>query len=1139
MQKIVQCIKIIRIIFNHEAKYMKNFKFRKNIFALLLGLVFALCAIPANIGSIFAKAGEIKDAYKTPSTVDVSGSFETTTSATPDKWNLSATYESDKDEDASSFNGVISSDITGWDKQYEDWLNDWIETWDTNHKFTFGDTDRATIENELKTNHIVKTTTPLVPGYDPNTTKEYKVLAMMAGNVFTQYIDKNTNDVSITKEPRKGYVKYTSNDFTLDKYSFYKISVFVKTTDGAKASISLEGDIEKNPFDSITTSTTSANVEYFVYTLSDGTNTTTFVSTTQNGTATLTYGGHKYNYDSTTQNYKPDTADNSYTDTIANNIISYNDKSTSGNSSDWKEYTIYISTTTESTINLVLALGNETEKSSGNVYFDDVTVTKIQLLDFYQNATSSETVAVYDNREILNQNDTNSRNFNVLQDFETENTWTVSNSPLDSTDLIIVEEETATGFKQTFPQNNASGVNKILKANNHDSSEVKLQSDKFTLEKNSYYRISFWALSTQSNATLTVELFADKASGTASSAKDTTKPYVSGRTDDTNHVDNFWVNYIFYVKAPAEKASEGYFSITMASGSIVYFDYLVMERVTKEEFTDTKNNKLDLSTTIKDPIVTNGNFFDYDSVDIENYSNPLPPSNWSNTTTANIYEYYSSATNEKYSNAYLEKDLTFNEDKTKITLDGKEFVKAEDANIYNYKDGDTIVEKIILVKNQKFSYNVNKNAYVNTSYDLSINTNIIAGIIPGNSTSNILSISSSVSESTAYKSATINMKSTGSVYILTIDVKTDITANVNLKLVDSKENVYATLSNINTYNRTSLQEEWKTYKFYVYTGLETIELQLVLEFNKNVGTAQFKNINGLTTSTTSIVADKSKLSHEELMNERIAIVNLQQETFIEHSNKINSDTNLYDTNLYNKIELEGKTNGTYGILDTKNPHSDYASITANDPENAPYVLVIKNNAGESTKLETTRKFTLSSKKYMKITIVARVDGLSDGKFATIDFTSLDKSFEISSSEFTTYVLYVDNSASEDSKTITYSLSLLDTAGMLIVDSISIESPQDLSDAKSNYPDGDTDTVKFVVVNEDTTDEKDSDKKDSLDIEDEDNTLEIFFAVLSSLLLVVAIVFAIVYTRVKTLRRPRRRNEKNKVIESDDGKKGFV
>lgn len=1139
MQKIVQCIKIIRIIFNHEAKYMKKFKFRKNIFALLLGLVFALCAIPANIGSIFAKADDIKDAYKTPSTVDVSGSFESTTTSTPDKWTLSATYESGKDEDSSSFNGVISTEITGWDKQYEDWLDEWIETWDTNHKFDFGDSDRATIENELKTTHIVKNTTPLVPEYDPNKTKEYKVLAMMAGNVFTQYVNETTSNVEITKELRKGYVKYTSNSFSLDQYSFYKISVFVKTTDGANASISLEGDIEENPFTAISTSVTGAGTEYFVYTLSDGTNTTTFVNTTANTTASLTYDGHKYNYDSESKTYKPDTTDSAYTETIADYVISYNDKSTTANASDWTEYTIYVSTTTESSINLVLALGNETTKSSGNVYFDNVTVTKIQLLDFYKNATSSSTVAVYDNREILNQNDTNSRNFNVIQDFETANTWTVSNAPLDNTDLILVEEETATGYKQTFPQNNTSGINKILKVNNHDSSEVKIETDKFALERNTYYRISFWALSSQSTATLTVELFANKASGTSSSVKDTTKPYVSGRTDDTSHVDNFWVNYIFYVKAPAEKASEGYFNITMASGSTVYFDYLVMERVTKEEYTDSKNNKLDLSTTIKDSLVTNGNFFDYDSVDVDNYSNPLPPSNWSNTTTADIYEYYSTATDEKYSKAYLEKDLTFTEDKTKITLDGKEFVKAEDADIYNYKDDDTIVEKIILVKNQMFSYNVNKSAYINTSYDLSIDTNIIAGIITGSSTSNILSISTLVSESTAYKSAIIDMESTGSVYILTIDVKTDITANVNLKLVDSKENVYASLSNINTFNRTTLQEEWKTYKFYVYTGLETVELQLVLEFNKNVGTAQFKNINGLSTSTTSIVTDKSKLSHEELLDNGIAIVNLQQETFIEHSNKINSDTNLYDTNLYKKVEIDGKTNGKYGILDTNNPHSDYSSITAKDSEDSPYVLVIKNDAGESTKLEATRTFTLSSNKYMKITVVARVDGLADGKFATIDFTSLDKSFEISSSEFTEYILYVDNSDSDDSKTITYTLSLLDTAGLLIVDSISIESPQDLSDAKSSYPDGDTDTVKFVVVNEDITDDEEDDEKEPLEIEEEDNTLEIFFAVLSSLLLVVAIVFAIVYTRVKTLRKPRRRNEKNKVIESDDGQKGFV
>lgn len=1120
---------------------MKKLQFKKTIVALVLGVVFALCAIPTNLGKLFADAAELKDAYKTPSTVDISGSFDKNTTTSPDKWTLDAKYENGEDKNSTSFNGIISTDLLNWDKQFEEWLNTWITNWDKNYTYTFGDSDRAKIEIALRSEitEMLKES-PLVPNFNSETTTDHSILAMMAGQTFTKYLNDLETETQIEFENRQGYVKYTSNDFKLDQYSFYKISVWVKTIDGATASITIDGDIEENAFETITTAEKSADTTYYVYTYSDGTNTKTFVSTTENESATLTYNGHTYLFD--TDKYIADQSAQNYVVEMADDTITFTGKSKIVNSSDWTEYTIYVSTTTETNINLALALGNETTNSSGSVFFDNVTVEKIQLLDFYKNAVPATTVAVVDNREILDPNNTDSRNYTTVQDFETSHDWTIENAPLDSTDLIIVEESAATGYKETFPQNNPSLTNKVLKVNNHSSKEVVLKTNTINLEKNRYYRISLWALSTQSDASLTMEMFGTKANDTTGSAKDSTKPFVSGRDDDSSHVDNFWVNYIFYVKAPAEKTSEVYVKLTISAGSIIYFDNIVMESVTKTEFTDSKNNKLDLSTTFKSPVVTNGNFFNYENVDIDAYGSPLPPANWSSSKKVDVYEYYQDASKDKFTEAYLKEDLTFNTDETTITLDGKDYIKSENSNIYNYKDGEKIVEKIILVEDALFMYNAHKQAFVNDTYDLEIATTIIAGIINGTSTTNILQIATTTAESTSYKSAVIDMTSTGSLYIISVDVWTDITAIVNLKLVDGKDNVYATIAGINTYNDTNHESEWKNYKFYVGTGLETIKLQIVLEFEENVGTAQFKNIHGLTTTTTSVLDSKLSKSHAELVEDGIAVVNLQKETFIEHAPTLNTTTHLYDSNLYTEVELEGKTCGSYGVLDTTDPHSDYSSITAKDSETSPYVFVIKNNAGESTQLKSTRTFTLGAKKYMKVTIIARVEGLAEGAAANITFTSLGKTFNITSTEFTEYILYIDNSEVDKSATIDYVISLLDTAGTLVIDSISIETPQDITEPKSQNPNGDSDTIKFAVANaaeKQEQDQKDKEKEENLTLEEEDNTLEIFLAVFSSLLLVAAIVFAIVYTRVKALRKPRKAHERNKVKETDDGQKGFV
>ena len=1120
---------------------MKKSNVKKIILSLTMGLIMVLCAIPTTFAQLFTPAKALKSGYQTPTTVDIKGSFDDNTSTIPTGWSVEAEYENGEDKDSTSYNGLLSTNPSNWNQTYENWLNGWIEDWDKNYKYVYGDTDRVKIETALKA-ELPKFNTPLSPSYTVEKTEPNKILAIMSGKTFTKYLSDDESTAEINSVDRKGKVNFVSNEFTLDQYSFYRVVLYVKTTNGATAEIKLDGDIEETLFTGIQTGST-VETKYYFYQFTDGSSTKSFLSLTEPGASTLTYNDINYTYDGTEKKYT-NSSHAGHSITAIKETNGVDNKFETADNSVWQKYEVLISTTTEAKLQLSLGLGNETTYSTGNVFFDDISIEKIQLLDFYTNAANTSSSKFIDKREILSPNNTNSRNYTILENFETEHNWYLSNASLDETDLSLVDETNVTGFNETFPKVGTS-TNKVLKVNNHGAKEVVVKSDKITLEKMRYYRVSFWATSLTSSSKLTVELIGTNASEKTSTTKDTTSPFISGRTNDKpSNVNNFWVNYIFYVKAPSEVSTTAEFKLTIPSGSIVYFDNMVIETVSKSEYSASKNNKQDLSTTFEDQIIGNGNFYEHDNVDVEYYNLPLPPTSWSNIIERDVYEYYEDATDKLFTSSYLEEDLTFSEDKKTITLNGKNFVKADDAKVYNYKDGDKIIEKIMLIEDVKLGYRAHKQAYTNDAYDdIKVDTNLVAGIVQGTSKdSNILSLNvptTESAESATYTSPVMKLSSTGAVYIIRVDVKTDATAYTNLKLTDKDEHVYASLSSINTYNNSTHTSEWKTFTFYVGTGLQTIELYLDLEYDNCVGTVEFKKIEAIKTTTTTIMDSKLNQNHEELANAGIAVVNLQKETFIEHSNELNTNTHLFDTNLYKQTEIKDKTSGIYGVLDTTNPSVEYNGITSKDSEISPYVLVIKNDANESTKLEAMKKFTVAKSKFLKITIIARAEGLTAGKTATISFGALNKTFNINSSEYTEYVLYVDNSNSDVATTVQYELALLDSAGTFIIDSISIESPSSISSVQSEYPDGDTDTVKFATIGAPDEKEEDKEDDDATELEIEDKTLEIFFAVFASLLLVAAIVFAIVFTRYKALRKPRRKAERSKVKETDDGQKGFI
>lgn len=1127
---------------------MKKSNIKKIILSLTLSFVMLFSTLPTNLNKLFANADTFKDVYKTPSTVDVSGTFDPKENSTqPNNWTVSSEYSNTDDIDSTSYNGVLSSNLTDWKNTNTNWLNNWLDSWSTNHELIYTEsTDKDNIINAIKNSYsasYILGNSPLVPNYELGSTTDFNILALMSGYTYTKYLNADES-VGLETADRTGYVKYTSNSFKLDQYSYYKITVWVKTVGtGSFASIAINGDINENVFNRIS-SPTATPTTYYLYTFTNASDSSSvnFWSTSDTSVSTLTYDGVEYTLDTTI----PDQPKYTHP-TDENKTIVFAERTEVATHEDWVQKTIYISTTTESSISLELALGNSTEKSTGSAFFDNVKVEKIQLLDFYQNAATAVESnptdnAIIDLREISksNQNNTDSRNYTVIDSFNTVSDWTPINADLNKDVVFEIKEESPTTLnKETFPKDSGDAYNKMLSIKNTSTKEIAVKSTEVTLEKGRYYRISLWAYSAQSDATIKVNMVSNKANETTeTTALISTKPYLSDRVkDNVSNINNFWVNYVFYVQASADKSSTGYIKLTIPTGITINVDNFVMEYVSKDEYTNTSQTKLDLLSKTTDEVITNGKFNSYTSVDVDKYSSLLPPSGWTSTKKVTVYEYYNNSTSDKYTTAHFEEDLTINTETNTITYDGKDFVKANNSNTYNYYDGNIIKERIVKVENVTYTYNSTESCYENTNYaDLDIESNVSAGIKLDSNDCNTLNFIATTNEEFTYKSSVIKLSSTGSVYIISTNIYTDSSSALTLKLVDKDGNVYGTLADV------SSEDEWRIVSFYVSTGLETIELYLEIT-HQSAGTTKVKNIKALKTTTTTIIDKYLSKSTSELDAEGIAIINLAKETFVEHSTSINTETNLYDTDLYNLVEHSGKTSGIYGVLDTSTASSTYPDITSNDADVSPYVLIIKNNAGEYTEIEALKKFTVEKSKYMLITITARVEGLTNGKSATINFKSLNKTFEVTSDEFVEYKLYVDNYSSTSASTIKYAFALLNSAGTLIVDSVKAESLTSISSAQSEYPNGDTATVKFVTTSEalkdQAKDEKNKADADALEIENEDNTLEIFLAIFSSLLLVAAIIFAIVFVRVKKLNLHRKKSQKNKVSETDNGEKGFV
>ncbi|MBP3631274.1 MAG: hypothetical protein J6J23_07360, partial [Clostridia bacterium] len=1214
----------------------KKNKLTKSIIGLAMGGIIALGALPAvNLSTIFkANADESLKSVYTETEVSVKNfGFEEVVNGTttPDSWDADyiSADEGKNEKDSTTMSGSLNIDYEDYNTSFNQHKTNELSTWNGNH---LSDANNQLIYDYLA-QLLTPPTNPLTHNITDNTASNKSILYIDAGKTYTNFVvetngdDNSENDYvsNVDVANRQVYYTYTSNNFTLDAYSYYRISVWVKTNDGGKASIALGKDFEDEYFTNIQAEETLPNLSLYKKVTSGVT--TYFYKDNSDETRPIVdqnyvEGEKTYTYDQLTGTWSNDQTSISLLESNLSN-------------SAWTKYSIYVSTGYNSsnagkyTTNLVLGLGSNDQKSSGIVFFDDAKVEKIQYSTFLtalsedkeSNGDTKEdnAIAIADFRKI-DQRNNNENDYFEISSFNSINQLSESGWEIDArdggttgTEVSIENEQETTKIYSTF----GNSSNSILKVENYGEKALGLTSVKTTIEPFNYYRVSLWSRSdysynNASSQSFTIYLNATLNSKTVKTKELTVKPYDSqSEKDKPSSINNYWTETVILVESCPIYSTDVWVTLSIPKETSFMFDNFVIEKISSTEYKDSDKTKLSLTTSLPTETITNGHFNLIETK--SNEANPLyQASGWTKTITtkADVYKYFDDLSDSTYTSIINNEEFTVNDDS--IIYNGKTFTKVADDNTtfaykpyrykltkysptnsqygeveniylpeeintnttFTYEDREYIynisedafvytepgtgnifkitsnntireaTEKIVVAKDVTFSFDEEKDAFTSELYtnfklnEKSIeNKKFFHGIIngynynntiqngiesitltenatfinPNNVYENYLTISnvkSIVSDEktinnfkTTYKSDKISVAASSHKLIsLYTYLDTNFDGEVTINLLNVSNQILATQKISKKDVLTPGENNWQTVSFYLKNGVTatTVYLEIIYGSSESTttGTALFKTAT-VKSSTSSIFTN---LATEKTVDERkaeyIMLVELGGESFVELGESLGDG--YYESLTIKKTD---DSTGSLSILDTsvdKEALADYIYEKAK----TPYVLVIKNANGNSTKIKPYQAYSLSASSYYKFEVVAKTLNLEDDKYATISFTNLNETLSVTSDEFKTYTLLV--ATTSKAVTAEFAVELINASGEVVIDSLTFTKIDESSYKSAVGAIADKDITKAVDLRE--TSNKSDDEEP---IEEESKTLEILFATLSSLLLVVAIIFALV------------------------------
>lgn len=866
----------------------------------------------------------------------------------------------------------------------------------------------------------------------------------------------------------------------------------------------------------------------------------------------------------------------------------------------WKTYTYYIATNYGSSgvnkTRIQLSLGSADAPSSGTVFFDDVELVEIQQSEFYLESkkSSSPDPEISGSRENIKIIDmkggkvTSLTNFdypastnNTMEDFGWE--WDSSTSATEDA-FEIIKESDKTGYSTFYDNDNPSSIeedyeNHCLKVTNSTSNAIKFNTSKATVEPFNYYKISLWSRYDYNDPDLlkstsfTHDKFSITLNGTLDGKTVSTKsydidPYNENqiKTDSTGHVSNFWVQTSFYVQACPIYQTEIWFTISVPKNSLFLFDNYTIENITSTEYSSATDKNLALTSTLPTETISNGFFFTTESD--QTTAGLYSPSDWtlSKGDYSNETIYYLDTTNKDSTHTekvIKESDLTITGegDDRKITykLDG------ENEFEYSYYLAPSSSEGSSTTNYEMYkwtnSVSTNENYSVSTIYVIK-GSDIIDGIAVGKDYDNTLGTKTITKNDKSYinpngdienylvlnntnniikpKFTYLSEKfsvSSGKYRAINVYVYSELSADANAKinLLNSSSEVIGTL-NIAEHENVANQDNWVKYTFHVLGGIASENLYLQIQYGdgeKNMtGAVLFKTIYSAPSSE-NVYNEKQLLNATDLESEHAKVVNLSGSNFTEIGEQIEGSAGQF-TPLNVKITTahEDLSVAKLSIVDTT---VEGNAGFKNEDSASPYVLVMQNTATTRSVARFDREYSIAKSSYYKFTIVAKAIDIPSTGCAQIKFTNLSSTLTVNTNEYTEYTFYL--ATGTDSITTSCEMILDNCTGTLAIDSISVEKLTE-STYTSGIADISTETPNITKIDFRDTSETDDDAE-LPDAEKSNKTLEVLFATLSSLLLVVALIIAIVFTRLSG-KKKRTRGKRNKVQSSDiDEQKGFV
>ncbi|MBQ7351937.1 MAG: hypothetical protein IJW59_03665 [Clostridia bacterium] len=327
----------------------------------------------------------------------------------------------------------------------------------------------------------------------------------------------------------------------------------------------------------------------------------------------------------------------------------------------WVEYVYFIETNEEKSVKLQLWLGSKGVNgtggadSEGAVFFNEVKVLRYSE-DAYAQQISGIQDTDGDNVNIidLTPSQTPAIPFITNKDFETGslNGWTrISKSNyendaqlFDNVDVntySIVNED----LTITPPGSNCSANNQMaLFLYNRSDDYQAVESTPFTIERHTYYKLSFWAKSDCNvGSGATVKLVDKSEENPIDSASLT---LATKFTKGSNKFRNDWTQYSFYIYGPSSDAKEATIQVWLGTESsktsgYVFVDDFSIEKINYDTYSNNSSStnctSFNLNNSEDKYTIVNGNF-DKTKNSESGTVYPATPSGWTingdnNTTT--------------------------------------------------------------------------------------------------------------------------------------------------------------------------------------------------------------------------------------------------------------------------------------------------------------------------------------------------------------------------------------------------------------------------------------------------------------------------------------------------------------------------